>query len=177
MCLIPEILRFALDTVIVLGGLVFSHYAFANNPGCRETVFSIQNESSNDCVLKEYKILKGTLFDEFQVPDVILRGTTMAFTVTQGREKRESMGDYRFGTNASAMVYLSYQCGNDQSISMLSHLRPEVYCSIGGAPSIAEGFVLSKQNLDAKFSKLNPAICSAWSETRPAKINWVLADS
>ena len=96
-------------TVIVLGGLVFSHYAFANNPGCRETVFSIQNESSNDCVLKEYKILKGTLFDEFQVPDVILRGTTMAFTVTQGREKRESMGDYRFGTNASAMVYLSYQ--------------------------------------------------------------------
>ncbi len=158
-------------TVIVLGGLVFSHYAFANNPGCRETVFSIQNESSNDCVLKEYKILKGTLFDEFQVPDVILRGTTMAFTVTQSREKRESMGD------ASAMVYLSYQCGNDQSISMLSHLRPEVLYSIGGAPSIAEGFVLSKQNLDAKFSKLNPAICRAWSERRPAKINWVLADS
>ena len=164
-------------SVIVLGGLLFSHYVFAKNPGCGETVFSIQNESSNDCVLKEYKILKGTLFDELQVPDLILRGTTMTFTVTKGHDKRESMGDYRFGPNTSTMVYLSYQCGNDQSISMLSHLRPEVYCSIGGAPSIAEGFVLSKQNLDAKFSKLNPAICSAWSETRPAKINWVLADS
>ena len=115
--------------------------------------------------------------DEFQVPDVILRGTTMAFTVTQGRDKRESTGDYRFGPNTSTMVYLSYQCGNDQSISMLSHLRPEVYCSIGRARSIAEGFVLTKNNLDAKFSKLNPAICSAWNEARPAKINWVLTDS
>lgn len=163
-------------SAFVLGGLVFSHVALAKDPGCTDTVFSFQNESSNDCILKEYKILKGTIFEQSQIPEVLLRGQTIVFVVQQGREKIKPLRDYRFPPAPATMVYITYQCGNDQSISLLSYLSPQVYCSIGGKGASAEGFVLSNHNLQATFTKVNPSVCRAWGETRPAKFNWKLAD-
>lgn len=157
--------------------LILPSLVHAKNPGCEETVFSIQNQSSNDCILKEFKILKGSMFEQSQIPEVVFHGQTVDFSVTLSQDNRRSALDYRYSSDASVMLYLNYQCGNNQSINLLSQVSPEIYCSMGGKKSSIEGFILNKNNLDATFEKTDNTLCSAWSKTPPSKISWTLTDS
>lgn len=153
--------------LVTLGFLVLANLAQAKDAGCRESIISFQNESSNDCVLKEQKILYGTmLIKHSQIPDVLFRGQSVQFTMTQDRDR-----------NGTTMIYLKYQCGNDQDITLLSHTSYDNRVSDGSTRPIAEGFVLDKNNMNASFTKKNPTMCVLWNETSPAKINWILTDN
>lgn len=155
--------------IVLFIGLFFSYAALAAKPDCNEFIITIQNHTSYDCTLKSSKILTGELFENSKIPNVIFRGQKETFLMSRNLRSARYHGLH--GTS----LYLRYQCGEHQEVSLLSYLPGYLVSSYFAPPKVI-GSVLDSQHLTVSSTQTDPRECSALFSIAPAELAWTLQD-
>ncbi|HVT62911.1 MAG TPA: hypothetical protein VHD33_05425 [Legionellaceae bacterium] len=153
----------------ILACLAFlSNVTYAKEPSVFDFVISLKNDSANDCVLKKQQIIYGRLTKGTVVPEVLFRGQTMSFMMRKhGYYKEKS--DYTTGNLFDAQILLTYECGDNETITLMSHrIMKEA-----GADRRIRGVILDQNHLDATFTTSKPSVFTQ----SPSKIDWVITNA
>ncbi len=152
---------------IILGILIVTHLSPVFARSCETLYITIKNQSHGDCVLEKQYVIHGKLFPNSTVPEVIFRDQEVHFKM---------IGDY---SSPELDVLLTYQCGNDQTISFYSR-KPESR-SIRITRNIPIHFykkdkstVVEVKNMAGKFTS---ELCHNGDygySKKPNKINWII---
>lgn len=151
---------------MLLGAVMYSEISLAEKVSVNDFRIKLKNNTAYDCVLQKQQIIYGTVKDN--VPEVIFRGETSSFIMKEYGYYKETT-DLFDGYLTDALILLTYQCGDNQSISLLSHKAPLAKYI---RERLIRGIILASNNLTASFATKYPSVYYG----RPSEIVWVLND-
>lgn len=152
--------------IVLLSTLLFCNIAHAQRDYIHFTI-TIQNDSANDCVLKKQQIIYGSLLQNTSVPETLFRGQSYQISMERHGFYKEA-SDWYYGDVPDAMIVVTYQCGENENITLLSHLA--TYSDYYRARTI-RGLILEKNNLNATF-ETKP--CDQLYGNNPSRIDWII---
>ncbi len=136
--------------LILLLSLFTQTYAVSN---CDILKISIKNDSPTNCYLIKRSVKSGTIFRR-QLYKISPGSKVTPFELQQGFK-------------APASIALTYECGEDHTITLLSTMS---YCAYS-RPGKVEGVIINKTNMDAVFTVKD----GAYYSSKHGYIDWIIS--